>query len=114
MRRVEGLSVNVYRTDSFGDCSRNGLSAQFDELILIGPGIEGPVIVDLDMPPANLVKLVTKKSEGHEYMFVEPLDGQSSGMKTRKWYMAGGNFVYTPDSRFPNTYPLPVHDRHEG
>jgi len=29
------------------------------------------------------------------------------------WYMNGGNFVYTSDSRFPADYPIPVFDRVE-
>jgi len=27
--------------------------------------------------------------------------------------MFGGNFIYTSDSRFPNKYPIAIHDRYE-
>ena len=28
-------------------------------------------------------------------------------------YMFGGNFIHTSDSRIPNDYPIPIHDRQE-
>lgn len=36
----------------------------------------------------------------------------------KRWYMAGGNFLYTSDSRFreitKSKYPISIHDRYEG
>ena len=36
----------------------------------------------------------------------------------RRWYMAGGNFLYTSDSRYKEitgiSYPVSIHDRYEG
>lgn len=110
--KVKGLTVWVYRS-GLGDCSMNGISSRYDTLILIGEGVEGPVDVDLENPPENVVKLVKRKIFGREeYLHVEPLDGSSNG--GGKWYMSGGNLAYSCDSRFPNRYPLSIHDRYEG
>lgn len=114
MRKVKGLLVWVYRNGDFGDCSMNGISSRHDKLILIGEGVEGFIEVDLDNPQEEVVHLVKRQMHDGEYLHVEPLDGQYSKAENRKWYMSGGNFVYTSDSRFPCNYPLSVHDRHEG
>lgn len=111
MNKVKGLTVFVYR-DNFGDCTNGGISSRYDCLILIGEGVDGPMTVDLDDPVDNVVKLVKRRIFGNEeYLHVEPLDGCHAG--GGKWYSAGGNFVYTSDSRFPSRQPLSVHDRRE-
>jgi hypothetical protein len=50
-----------------------------------------------------------------EYLHAEPVDGERDARREGKTVgpMFGGNFVYTSDSRFPNKYPIPVHDRWE-
>ncbi len=108
---VKGLHVEVYRPADLGDCSNNGLTARFDSAILIGEGVEGPETVDLDNPPENVLLLVQRSLSGKEYRHAEPLDGHYGG--GGKWYMFGGNCIHTSDSRFPNHYPIKVHDRCE-
>ena len=110
MRKVQGLTLHVYRS-GLGDCTLNGISSRYNTLILVGDEVEGPVSVDLDNPPENVVKIVRRTICGKEYMHLEPLDGCNNGGK--KWYMAGGNIASTCDSRFPSQYPLEIHDRHE-
>lgn len=110
MRKVQGLTLHVYRW-GLGDCSLDGISSRYNSLILIGDDIEGPVSVDLDNPPENVVKIVRRTIRGQEYMHLEPLDGCGNGGS--RWYMAGGNIANTSDSRFPSQYPLEIHDRHE-
>lgn len=114
MRQTLGLPVYVYRDGRGCDCTNNGISSRFKDLILIGEGVEGFIKVDLDNPPENVVHLVKRNIFDGEYLHVEPLDGQYSDAENRKWYMAGGNFCYTSDSRFPSDYPLAIHDRYEG
>lgn len=110
--KVQGLTVYVYKNPLFKNCSLNGISSRYDSLILIGEGVEGPNTVDLDNPPENVVKLVKRRIyAGVEYLHVEPLDGHNAGGD--KWYMAGGAFCYTSDSRFPSHQPLSIHDRCE-
>lgn len=110
MRKVKGLTLHVYRW-GLGDCSLDGISSRYNTLILIGDEIEGPVSVDLDNPPENVVKIVRRTICGREYMHLEPLDGCGNGGS--RWYMSGGNIADTSDSRFPSEYPLKIHDRHE-
>ena len=43
------------------------------------------------------------------YVHAEPVDKPEGKVGP----MFGGNFIYTSDSRFPNDYPIPVHDRFE-
>ena len=107
--KVKGLSVDVYRWKH--DCTNGGLTSRHDQFILIGEGIDGPLLVDIDDPPENTLILVRRDVFGVEYLHAEPLDGHYGGGD--RWYMAGGNFVYTCDSRFPNSYPISVHDRLE-
>lgn len=112
MNKVKGLRIHVYRW-SLGDCSMEGISSRYDSLILIGPGIDGPEVVDLDEPAENVVMLVKRRLFGtEEHLHLEPLDGHYA--VGSKWYMSGGNFGYSCDSRFPAKYPLSIHDRYEG
>ena len=101
MRMVQGLTLHVYR-NGLGDCTMNGISSRYNTLILIGDDVEGPVSVDLDNPPENVVKIVRRRLFGgnEEYLHLEPLDGSGNGGS--KWYMAGGNIASTCDSRFPS------------
>lgn len=109
MNNVKGLRLYVYKNPLFEGCSNGGISSRYDELILVGEGIEGPVTVDLDNPPENVVKIVRRKLFGdkEEYMHLEPLNNEG------KWFMSGGCFASTSDSRFPSRYPLSIHDRCE-
>lgn len=109
MNEVKGLSIYVYRNAKGWDCTNGGISSRFSELILVGEGIEGPVTVDLDKPPENLVKIVKRSLSGvGEYMHIEPYNNEG------KWFMYGGNIACASDSRFPSKYPLKIHDRCEG
>ena len=108
MNEVKGLRISVYRHGNY-DCTNGGISSRYNELILVGEGIEGPVTVDLDNPPENVVKIVKRKLFGgkEEYMHIEPYNNEG------KWFMYGGNIACTSDSRFPSRYPLKIHDRCE-
>ena len=66
MNNVMGLTIHVYRDSKFGDCTNGGISSRYSELILVGEGIEGPVTVDLDNPPENVVKIVKRKLFGEK------------------------------------------------
>lgn len=108
MNIVRALPVSVYRDNYVGDCTNNGITSRYDRVYLVGEGVEGFYEIDLDNPPANVLKLEKRILFGNEeYLRAVPLDSKD------KWYMMGGNFIYTSDSRFPSDYPIPVHDRHE-
>lgn len=65
---------------------------------------------DIRMSKLPVLKLVTRQIGGREYKHVEPVGIVPAGMIG---WMAGGTFVYSSDSRFPNQYPLSLHDRTE-
>lgn len=105
---MKGLSVSVLRNAEFGysDCSNDGVSARFSKFILVGEGVPEIFEATADMP---VLVLVRRNIGGRPYVHAEPLE-KPPGMVGP---MFGGNFVHTSDSRFPNSYPIPIHDRFE-
>lgn len=101
---IKGLSVEIFK-NPLGNFTNGGASSRFDHAILVGEGIP-----EISSPHNGepVFKLVKRTVFGKEYRHVEPLDNPQG-----KWVMFGGNFVYTSDSRFPNDYPLAIHDRIE-
>lgn len=88
-----GLLVSVYRTGK-EDCTNHGISSRVDFLCVVNvPGAFSPA---RDAPAAWLtrgnlpgtVKIVPAGHDGQEY-------GEASG-----WWMMGGNYAASSDSRF--------------
>lgn len=104
---MKGLIINVYRS-SMPDCTMNGISSNHKELTLIGTGI-AQIFEPTEDRPA--VAMVTRVIGGREYSHLVPCDENAKPLPG--WYMFGGNYAKTSDSRFPNAYPLPIHDRKE-
>ena len=104
MSEQKGLIVNVYRTPGY-NCTNGGVTAMHDTVLLIGEGIAEVFEAQEGQP---VLKLVKRNIGGCTYLHAEPVE------RGRSHYMAGGNFVYTSDSRFPNMYPVSMHDRTEG
>ena len=99
------LPVNVYRSD-LGDCTNGGVTADPNNLFVV-PCEDG------FMTEEGL-------ADRHDVVFLEPAEIQGSlyfkPRSIKGHSMAGGNFVYTSDSRFSRTYsnqPVRVHDRVE-
>ena len=105
--KLTGLTVYVLR-NHLGDCTNNGISSNHNTLTLIGAGVEGPFKPSEDRPA---VTMVTRVIAGREYKHLVPCDENANPLPG--WWMAGGNFAETSDSRFPNPYPLSIHDRKE-
>ena len=97
--------VEVYKPAGFPDCTMNGISSKADRLILVGDDIPEIFEVKPDMPAVRLIKRIIFD---RPYVHAEPIDNL-----TGKGFMAGGNFIYTSDSRFPSQYPISIHDRQE-
>lgn len=108
-----GLIINVYRAVDWPDCSRNGLSNQFAELTVVN--VEGPFEPNAQRPACWLVP-------GHiphsAHLVVVDPEGDD-----KRWFMMGGNYAGTSDSRFNEAVQqltgarpgvVAVHDRHEG
>lgn len=101
------LMAEVYR-DSFGDCTNDGISS-FSRALYILDDQKGP------FEPYDIrqcVYIEKREIMGSEYVDCKPVFCRN------RWYMAGGNFLYTSDSRFKEitgvSYPISIHDRYEG
>ena len=102
---MKGLIVEVYKPAGFPDCTMDGISSKADRLILVGDDIPEIFEVKPDMPAVHLIKRVIF---GKPFIHAEPVDNP-----TRRGFMAGGNFIYSSDARFPSQYPISIHDRQE-
>ncbi len=98
---MKGLICSVY-TDRFIDVL--GV-IKTNQVTLIGDGVEGPFEPSEDAPA---VRLVRRTFGDYKYLHAEP-----SLRRNGAWYMASGKFIWTCDSRFPNDYPIALHDRVE-
>lgn len=89
---------------SLGDCTNNGLTSKEDSIILhYGENL------DLDMIPDDELVLIERVLWGEQKNYAVPASIAKSGRHS----MAGGNWIYTSDSRFPSDAPISVHDRVE-
>ena len=105
---MKALPLSIYEDKRIGNCSNNGISSRYTEVLLICE--EGFIDIDEDNPPENLVKMVTRHLFGKDYKHIEPV-ARSNGVG----WMSGGSLVYSCDSRFRrmSDYPLSFHDRQE-
>ena len=104
---MKGLLVHVFAARYRADCSNNGITKQYDQLVLFGA--DGPFEPRDGMPPLLL------KNKGPNYLYAVPCNNAGEELERRGEVgpMFGGNFVYTSDSRLPSKAPIPVHDRWE-
>jgi len=102
--REKGLLVEIIKGKFHS--SNNGLSNYVDEVVIIDESV--PEIFDADPVRCPAVKLVRRIIGGTEYIHAEPME-KPSGLG----WMASGAFLESSDSRFPNDYPIPLHDRQE-
>lgn len=106
---LEALPVYVYRSEG-PDTSARGISSREDILKLVFDGVSSPFKTKKG---ENYLVLKEKKhgmaNTEETYKYVVPISIIEKGSHS----MFGGNFVYSSDSRFPNKYPLPIHDRVE-
>lgn len=101
---VKCLPCSIFRSD-LGDCTNGGISSTGRSLdLLVKDGFNA----------TNLLRLVEPEERqvcGKIYRDVVPV------IYPGRWWMSGGNLLYTSDSRFEeNTgseYPLVIHDRYE-
>lgn len=101
-----GLICSVYKNPAYSGCSLNGISENADKVLLVLPE-GGPFNEEFAKASGiPICKLVKRQICGSEYLHVEP-DNDGT-------WCAGGAFVCTSDSRFPNKYPLSLHDRDMG
>lgn len=109
-----GLLVDVLKPADGHDCTMNGISSQYDTFVLIFPGCPEIFEQSKDTPALFAVK---RKVCGKEYWtaYPDPVSAMIAMEDQHGYspYCFGGNYVKTSDSRFPNDYPIPIHDRIE-
>lgn len=106
------LTAYVLRS-ALGDCTNGGVSSRTDSFDLFASHLSFAQVADYCLEKGigvnKALKLVYR--EHLDYIHAEPIIGRG------RWYMAGGNFVKSSDSRFKDLtgigYPVPVHDRTE-
>lgn len=101
---MDKLRVTVLR-NTLGDCTNKGLSSRHDSFVLVSGDIPANFVPDEKF---QYLKLVKRNICGKVYLHAEPLT-PPAGIG----WMAGGNFIYSSDSRFPGDYPISIHDRQE-
>ena len=128
MNKIRCISVDVFRSSSHGDCSFHGISGRFNRLLVACE--DGPDSFDADVAvPINFCMVEARRlysvfgtNQGEVVYDVIPAMVNEDGKIVKRggrWYMMGGSFAYTSDSRFSNLHPgtygaIAIHDRWEG
>lgn len=99
---VKGLQCSIFKSNY--DCTNNGISSNKNNLYLIDSNNKNIEVAEVD----DIRDCVIVDCIGN-YTRCKPI------IFKNKWYMAGGNYLYTSDSRFRevNQYPIAIHDRLE-
>lgn len=103
---AKGLTAWVYRSGN-GDCTNGGISSGRNKLCVLSE--HGGSLEPEDI--RECVSLEFRKLWGETYVNAKPI------YFPKRWYMSGGNFLFTSDSRFKEiagiSYPVSIHDRCE-
>jgi len=113
---MNGLPCSIYESKPIGNCSAGGISERSKEVTLLGvhrldgtfERVEAPFSPSESAPP---VIIQERKPCGKLYYSAYPCDDEGNALDG--WFMSGGTFIATCDSRFPFDYPIPLHDRQE-
>ena len=120
-RTAHALRLDVY-APPYGECSNHGITHTHDHVLVICP--EGPVEIDLDDPPDNLMRLERGTiAPSTKTLRLVPATGDTAGLVGP---MMGGCYASTSDARWHSllaTYvgkddayiasAVPIHDRYE-
>ncbi len=114
--KIKGLICDIYESKEIGNCSNSGISARCKTVTLLGVkrlngDFEPAVAIFTPDDKAPPVIIEERKPCGSLYYSAYPCNYR--GEKLEGWFMMGGCFIKTSDSRFPFVYPVPLHDRTE-
>ena len=120
---MKGLHCSILEPKDIGNCSNHGISARCKVVNLLGvkrlDGTFEPMDYVFesteDIPPVIIMErdLQAKRRIDGSRMYFTAYPCDEEGDVIRGWFMAGGCFIVTSDSRFPFDYPIPLHDRLE-
>lgn len=109
----KGMRVSIL-TDRFAN------KVPFDTLILVGGGIPEISEVTDETPAVEIHAHRAGPQYPHVALLVEGSESPAAfislhGMNRAcpNWPMMSGAFIYTCDSRFPFSHPVPLHNRYE-
>ena len=112
------IDVHVLWNDSYRACANGGITTKYsNNLHLFAESVSNEEIQVIASSTPNADEFLKKSlrvvyRENLDYVHCEPVF-ENEG----KWKMAGGNFVYTSDSRYKTitnrNLPISVHDRVE-
>ena len=116
---IRALSIYVYRTPRLGDCTNHGISSKYDTLLVACP--DGNEKLDSENLPENFCMVENRHLFGKEVVpTIYPAEVNEKGEivpRGDKWYMMGGNYGATSDSRFwrlvEGNGAVAIHDRYE-
>lgn len=110
-----GLTVHVFK-HPLGDCTNGGISGKATKLCVVN--IEGPFEPSWDVPAV----ILNAGPMGNPVFHPARKDFGENWKPETGWFMMGGNYAATSDSRFGealramgcNFYgAIPIHDRQE-
>ena len=117
---LKALPIDVYRSNRIGDCTNHGISSKYDTLLIACP--EGFIDVDSENVPENFAMVELRHVFGNTIIpTIYPADITVEGKvvpREGKWWMMGGNYGATSDSRFSRMIgdmygAVAIHDRYE-
>lgn len=120
---IHALPIEVFRS-SFGDCSNDGISKFFNELLLYCPDGHREFDAETEIP-LNFCMIRRRELYGilsgnrSKYVDIVPATVDEAGRVVPRpgWWMYGGNIGSTSDSRFRSItgidYPVKIFDRQE-
>lgn len=108
---LTGLLASIYK-DRGKSYSNGGISERYDEVLVVGDGIEGPF---KERPGLPVVQIVPGHRDGFRAIPVLGWEGAAIVRGQTVGPMFGGCFIHTSDSRFASVFggPVPLHDRYE-
>jgi hypothetical protein len=111
---MKGLTVSIYKDNGKSYDGKGNFSSRLDRVVVL-PSEDFPNIPEIfegDADGTNYVKIIKRAPTGKEIFTAYPCDAEGN-IDKKTWYMFGGCYLMTSDSRFPFQYPVPLHDRTE-
>jgi len=100
------IPVYIYK-NSLGDSTANGVSSVETNRFVVP--VKNGFLSESDVENGDYIILEVEEMHTGYKCFKQKGDG--------RWLMNGGNFAYSTDARFSDTYgnqPIAIHDRYEG
>ena len=117
---MKALPIELYRSSRLGDCTNGGISSKFNTLLIACD--DGFIDIDPENVPENFAMVEMRHVFGTTIIpTIYPAEITPDGKvvpRGGKWWMMGGNYGATSDSRFSRLVggmygAVAIHDRYE-